>query len=381
MKKSISAMLISFWLLVGCGADDATRRNELVPLTAITIMTQQAQMAAGTTNQFTAIGDFSGAFTGDITDEVTWAYDGTVLAPVDGGAPNIAQALSAGSGSVSASLEGITDTLDFAVPETTTDAVAVTPNSVTVPLGRSQQFTATGTFTETGGGATFTQDITSAPQIAWSSSAPAFVTIDAAGLADSVDIGPAEITATFAGTPSAAVPFTVTEPVLETVEISPATVTLIPGETQQFTATARMSDGTESTSAPVFTWNSSNTSVATITTAGLATAANTGSSTIRATTGGITGTANLTVGTLQNIAITPGTNTVTVDGVLQLTATGTYSGGVTRDITTLVTWSPSSGTIATVDTSGMVTGIGAGTVTVTASKGTISQTKTITVIP
>jgi hypothetical protein len=80
---------------------------------------------------------------------------------------------------------------------------------------------------------------------------------------------------------------------------------------------------------------------------------------------------------LVSIAVTPATPTVSVAKTLQLTATGTYSDSNTRDLTSQVTWTSSDLGKATVNASGMVTGIGYGSATITASLGPVPPTPAI----
>lgn len=78
------------------------------------------------------------------------------------------------------------------------------------------------------------------------------------------------------------------------VTVSPATATLgAPGETVQFSATVRGSDG--STMNTAVTWSTSDASVATVSNSGLATAVAAGSAAITATAGGKAGSAVVTV--------------------------------------------------------------------------------------
>ena len=79
-----------------------------------------------------------------------------------------------------------------------------------------------------------------------------------------------------------------------TVTVSPASASIQEDETQQFTAVAKDSNDTEIPDKE-FSWMSSATTVATINSSGLATAVNTGMTTITATTDGVMGTASLTV--------------------------------------------------------------------------------------
>jgi uncharacterized protein YjdB len=67
------------------------------------------------------------------------------------------------------------------------------------------------------------------------------------------------------------------------------------GAIQQFTATGTYSDGMSYAITAQITWSSSNTSVATVSTSGLATTVAAGSTTITATYGSISGNTNLWV--------------------------------------------------------------------------------------
>lgn len=79
------------------------------------------------------------------------------------------------------------------------------------------------------------------------------------------------------------------------VQVSPSTDTLIaPGETVQLSAVAKDACG-ETVTGQTFIWTSSNAGVATVNSTGLVTAAASGISTITATTGAVSGDADLTV--------------------------------------------------------------------------------------
>ncbi|MFA5515017.1 MAG: Ig-like domain-containing protein [Desulfuromonadales bacterium] len=380
MKRLIGAIWILMLLLAGCGdPDDPTRENDFVLLTAITIQSVNPQIAAGTSNQFFAIGNFSGEFTRDITDAATWqvaAGNEGVLQFTD--TAGLANGKAAGLADITASLNGISGALTgFVVSDAIIQQLTVTPATASVAKGRRQQFNAQGLFGLPPD--SFTQDLTGS--VTWEATPSGVATINAAGLAQSVAVGDADINATFAntyGTKSGTAGFAVTPAVFDRVEVSPATVTLPPGETHPFTATAFMSDDTEQTSA-TFTWSSSDTGVATISATGVATAVAAGSTNITASTGGGSGAAALTVGTLQSIEISAASNTVQIGGELQLIATGKYSGNVSRVITSQVNWNRVPTNAATIDANGLFKGSLTGPVTVTATLNGISGTKEITV--
>jgi len=100
---------------------------------------------------------------------------------------------------------------------------------------------------------------------------------------------------------------------LVSIAVTPANPSIPAGSTRQFSASGTFSDATSHDIATQVTWNSSNTSVATVNSSGLATAIATGSATITATSGSISGNTTLTV-----TVVTTGDNvlSITVNGSL-----------------------------------------------------------------
>jgi hypothetical protein len=168
---------------------------------------------------------------------------------------------------------------------------------------------------------------------------------------------------------------------LTSITVAPATATISNGGTQQYTATGNYSNGTHQNLTSSVTWSSSSTTVATINSAGLATGAGPGSTTITATSGSVSGTAALTVQgtTLTSITVAPAMAAIFVAGTQQFTATGNYSDGTQQNLTSSVTWTSSSTTVATINNAGLATGVGVGTTTITATSGSISGTAQLTV--
>ena len=83
--------------------------------------------------------------------------------------------------------------------------------------------------------------------------------------------------------------------------------------------------------------------------------------------------------TLTTLTVTPVTPSVVAGSTLQLTATGTYDDGSTKNVSGSVSWSSADATIATVNTSGLMTGVAQGNVVITATSATISGTTNATV--
>jgi uncharacterized protein YjdB len=85
---------------------------------------------------------------------------------------------------------------------------------------------------------------------------------------------------------------------------------------------------------------------------------------------------------LNSIAVTPNpTPSLSKGKTQQFKAVGTYSDGATTDITGQVTWASDNTTAATIDNSGLATGIEAGMANVTASlNGVTSPAQMLVVV-
>ena len=177
---------------------------------------------------------------------------------------------------------------------------------------------------------------------------------------------------------------------LNGIVVSPDNPSIPVGATSQFIATAHYNDQTNGDITTEVTWSSSNTSVATINSSGLATAIAVGTTTITASSSmsnsysGESGTSDSTTLTvtsaaLLSISITPANSTIPLGTTQQFTASGTYSDGTNYDITTQVSWSSSDPSAATVSGSGLATAVAAGTAIVTATFESISGSAAVTV--
>jgi uncharacterized protein YjdB len=163
----------------------------------------------------------------------------------------------------------------------TLQSISVTPTSPSINTSQTQQFTATGTYSDGS-----TKNITTT--VTWASSNTAVASVGATpGLATGVSAGTTQITATLGGVVSPSATLTVNPISLQSIAVSPANPSIPPSQTQQFTATGTYSDGSSKDISATVTWNSSNGNVATIgPTTGLATGVASGISQITATGGG-----------------------------------------------------------------------------------------------
>jgi len=378
VKLSLSSRLIlflsSFLALAGC----SSMSNQTVGTTAPNITAQPANAtvnvgqpasfsvgAAGTAplnyqwrkNSANISGATSSSYT---TPATTSADDG---AKFDVVVSNSAGSMTSGTAMLTVSAAGVT-----------LKSIAVTPASPSIVAGNTQQFTATGTYSDNS-----TKNITTS--VTWKSSNTAFATIGAAtGLATGVAPGTTQITATQGSVVSANDPLTVTAAgvTLKAIAVTPASPSIVAGNTQQFTATGTYSDNSTKNITTSVTWKSSNTGFATIGAAtGLATGVAAGTTGITATQGSVVSpnnplTVTAAVVTLKTIAVTPASPSIGIGNTLQFTATGTYSDNSTKNITSNVTWASSNTLFATIGiSSGLAAGVAVGTTEITATLGSV----------
>jgi hypothetical protein len=188
---------------------------------------------------------------------------------------------------------------------------------------------------------------------------------------------------------------------VDSIQVTPGTDSIATGKTLQYTAMAtegHAGHASQNVTNSVM-WSSSDATVATVSSAGVATAVGSGTTTITATTTGfggqVSGTAALTVtgggggggnADISTIAIIPGAQSVSSPTeTSQFIAIGTTTTGATENITTSVLWSSSSTQVATITPGGLATGVNQGTTTITAiytnpDQTVVTGTATFTVI-
>ncbi len=167
---------------------------------------------------------------------------------------------------------------------------------------------------------------------------------------------------------------------LDHINVTPTSRFMKAGETQQYSASGVNGNGTTSDITSSASWTSSNTTVATVSAVGIVTAVAAGSSTVTAASQNVQGSAavNVSATALTSITLAPAAPTITNGTPRQFTATGNFdSTTTTQDITSLVAWTSSDTSILVINSSGLATGVKAGTATVTASATTSTATITV----
>lgn len=172
-------------------------------------------------------------------------------------------------------------------------------------------------------------------------------------------------------------------PIVGSVTVTPGSASGSVGQSAQFSATVKDANGNVMTGQTV-TWSSTNSAVVSVTTSGYATATGGGSAAIVATAGGKSGQAAITVtgstsgGTVSSVAVSPSSATLAVGATQQLTASlKDLLGNILTGLTT--SWASSNSAVASVNGSGMVTGVSAGSATITATSGGVSSSASISI--
>ena len=341
---------------------------------SIAVSPTSQSLTVGQTVQFTATGTTghgSGhpSTTSDVTDTATWTSSAPAVASVS--STGLATALTAGTATITASMNGYTGTITASAtvtvtassgggggtsPSASVTSIAIIPSSQSVSLpGETTQFIAIGTTSTSA-----TVNLTN--QVSWSSSSTQIATIGAStGLATALTQGTVTIIAlytsggsTIAGTGTFTVSNGSTEKYTAVTLVPSSQSISLSGQTGQFIALA--TSGTtgfevDVTNSAQTTWKSSIPSIATITSGlasgnGVVTGASQGNTTITAevqnpdgTVVSATATATVTLTAapepLLSIAVVP--TTLTTDnlyGTGQFLAYGTFSTAPTlMDIT------------------------------------------------
>jgi len=333
-------------------------------------------IAPTTATSFTATGTYADGNTQNITSSVTWTSSVPTHASISDTVPTkgTALGLAVGPTTITATLGSISGIATLTVTNATLVSIAVTPANSSIPLGVLQQFTATGTFSDT-----TTQDITNT--VTWASSANGIASITVSGLANGVSLGTATISAT-SGAVSGNTSLTVNAANLASLAITPAPPSVAQGTSIKLVATGTFNDGGTRNLTTLVTWSSSDTTKATIGGAnGVAKGLASGTTTITAMLGSVTTTATLTVtnATVTLITVTPSSKTIAPGTKQNFNATGTFSDSTTQIITSDVVWASDTLSVATITAAGTATGVSAGTTNISATLGSIVGSAPLTV--
>ncbi|MDD2540486.1 MAG: DUF3443 family protein [Desulfuromonadaceae bacterium] len=194
-SNNLFILLLLLTLIAGCGGGGNSTPKKLL---SIVVTPANSVIAVGMSQSFSATGTFSDNTTSNLTTLVTWSSSDPSVATVSNVAGTIAVAASVGIGTttITATSGGISGSATLSITPATLVSLTVLPANPSIVLGTSQQFSATGTFSDN-----TTRDLTTSA--IWSSSATSVATISnvagSTGRATAVGIGTTTITATSGG--------------------------------------------------------------------------------------------------------------------------------------------------------------------------------------
>jgi trimeric autotransporter adhesin len=371
ISSSVASVLMLCIALAGCGggSKSSTTTNSTPTLVSIAIAGSTTSVPVGTTLQLTATGKYSDGSSSNLTSQVTWeSSDGTLATTNSAG---LLTAVKKGPVTVVATKGTVSGTLNLTVTSAALTSISVSGGNA-LAAGSNEQLTVQGTYSD---GAS--QTVTS--QSSWQTSDATIATVSGTGQVSSLKAGSVVITANV-GSVSNTATIIVNSATLSSIIVNGGAA-LASGASEQLMAQGVYSDSSTQSLTSQVIWQSSNTSIATFGGAGMLTALKSGSVTVTATLGSVSGTATVVVNapTLSSITISPAAFSIASGQSEQLKAQGVLSDGTTQDVTAQVAWGTSDGIVASVSPLGLVTGVSAGSTTITATLGTATKTATATV--
>lgn len=293
---------------------------------------------------------------------VAWETSAAAVATVTG--QGVVRAIGAGIATITATSEGVSGTASITVGPPIA-SILVTPNPLAIRATESGTMTARA----------LTADGTEIPNtpFVWSSANPAVAAV-VGGTVTGIVSGSTQIRASAGGVTGTAT-VNVAPPPVATVSVSPSSLDLDFAETGQLTATARSAAGAVIPGVSV-NWTSASTAVATVSSSGVVTGRGGGTTTVTATVEGISASATVHVNPppFDRIEVRPSSAELNVGATLTLQAVGIGPAG---EVPVTASWSSSSTSIATVNGSGVVTGVAPGQAGITATLGAFQATAQI----
>ena len=192
--------------------------------------------------------DTAGVDTVEATDEVIFTTTDPSITVNSAGQIAVSSTATPGAtATISASFEGLSDSVSVQVSDAVLSQLTVDPASLSIPFGGfDQQLTAMGTFSDGTNVAINAADLTFAQATPTTRFA-----VDATGLVvsaltvEAAETSPITVTENISGSAlSVDVPVTVGDLAVTALTVTPSPASLAPGEVQEFTVSAILSDGT-----------------------------------------------------------------------------------------------------------------------------------------
>lgn len=344
-------------------------------VTALQVTPAAGTTAVGLAQPLIATAVLSDGTSQVVTDIVSWSSGDSAIATVSNKQEHWGQAKGVSAGTTTITAAGtfngqpIAGSAQLRVSSATVTGLQLIPPRLRAPIGLPQQYSATAMLSDGS-----SQPVLDAN---WHSSDPGMATVSAAGLATGASAGTVTLNASitlngqlFSGNAQ----LTVTDATVTALQVTPARGSVPIGLTQQYDATALMSDGTSLPMTASASWVG-DPLVATVD-GNLATGLGVGTTDISATAVingvSVSNSASLTVtgAEVTSLEVSPGIETVSAGLSKPFTVRARLSDGTSQEVTgnDNISWSSSDSGVATVDgTSGSATGVALGSAYISAA--------------
>lgn len=297
----------------------------------------------------------------DVTSKATWSSSDEAVAFVDKGSITT---YAEGNVTITASYGGKSVTATAAVGKS--NKLSVDNESLNLRLNGVHQLVLT-TLDASGTSSTVTDSAV------WTTADENIATVTK-GLVTGYKTGKTTVTAVYGGK---TITIAVSVETAARLNLTVSKLNLGKDQSKAVTAMANYEDGTSQDVTADAVWSTDNADVADVS-KGTITAYATGSAVITASYGGKTATVKVTAGTPDKLTLQTKTVDLKEDETYQVVATGSYSDGSDKTVTSDVEWSSSDEKVAEVK-DGLITGIDTGTAVITAKLGTEKATITVNV--
>ena len=346
----------------GVAGECAVTVSNVMP-TAITMATTLGFTVGGDAQTLTPT--FTPANTTDQT--VTWTTSDDAVATVVNGVVTPVGVGTCVVTAISYADNNVKAECTVSVVASTVDVEGVElPATESVFVGKTVQLTAT-----------VKPDDATNKAVSWSSSDETIATVDANGIVTGIAVGDATITVTTVdGAKTASCVVSVSHKHIESIEISQSTLALtLASAATQLTATYLPDDATDTE----LTWTVDKPEIATVSSTGVVTPVAEGTAIVTVANGSVKDICTVTVAAVEITSVTLDKQTLTFtmgDAAQTLTATVEPENATVKTIT----WTTSNNKVATV-ADGVVTPVGVGECTITATAGAKSDVCNVTVNP
>jgi uncharacterized protein YjdB len=342
------------------------------PAATIGVALATSTLEVGQTTQAMAdVEDASGATIA--TPTIAWQSSNPAIATVNSG--GLVTAIARGGVTISAISDSKTGSAALTIAAKTVASVAVSPNPAAAMQGQQVQLTAVAKDAQSAAlpSKTFT----------WQTSNASVATVSASGMVTSVGPGTATITATADGV-SGSAQFSTTQQAVANIAVSPNSANVTAGQDVQLAVTATDASGNV-LAGRVPAWSSSNPTVATVSSSGKVTALAHGSASISASLDSKSASATVLVGSAPPEPVA--SVTVTLNSPSVSVGQSTQAAAVLKDAAgnalsgRSITWTSAATDLATVSSTGLVSALAAGSVTISASAEGVVGNTTLVIQP